>query len=65
MLFRLGTEMAQFHTQISKARVDLEQQTIEAASTSEAVNFITDVQSLKRKMKAWDKEVASFKDGQR
>ena len=57
--------MAQFHTQISKARVDLEQQTIEAASTSEAVNFITDVQSLKRKMKAWDKEVASFKDGQR
>ncbi len=61
----LSTEMTTFHSQISKARVDLEQQTIEAASTSEAVNFITDVQSLKRKMKNWEKQVGSFKEGQR
>ena len=61
----LGNEMSQFHTQIAKARNDLEQQTIEAASTSEAVNFITDVQALKRKMKAWEKQVGTFKDGQR
>ena len=61
----LGNEMSQFHTQISKARVNLEQQTIEAASTSEAVNIITEVQSLKRKMKSWEKQVGSFKDGQR
>jgi dynein heavy chain 1 len=38
--------------------VALEQQTIEAASTSEAVNFITEVQSLKRKMKSWEKQVS-------
>ena len=61
----LGNEMTQFHSQISKARVNLEQQTIEAASTSEAVNIITEVQSLKRKMKSWEKQVGSFKDGQR
>ncbi len=61
----LANEMTTFHTQISKARVDLEQQTIEAASTSEAVNFITEVQSLKRKMKSWERQVVSFKDGQR
>jgi dynein heavy chain 1 len=61
----LGTEMTTFHGQIAKARVELEQQTIEAASTSEAVNIITDVQNLKRKMKAWEKQVATYKDGQR
>jgi dynein heavy chain 1 len=40
----LGTEMSTFHTQVSKSRSELEQQTIEAASTSDAVNFITYVQ---------------------
>lgn len=47
----LGNEMTSFHTQISKSRSDLELQTIEAASTSDAVSFITYVQSLKRNMK--------------
>ncbi|TRY63473.1 hypothetical protein TCAL_02090 [Tigriopus californicus] len=61
----LGQEMTQFHAQISKARSDLEMQTIDAAATGDAVNFITDVQSLKRKMKVWDKQVGTFKDGQR
>ena len=54
----IGQEMVQFHSQIAKARTDLEIQTIEAASTSDAVNFITEVQQLKRKMKAWDKQVS-------
>ena len=40
----LGNEMSEFHSQVSKSRVDLEQQSVEAASTSEAVNFITYVQ---------------------
>ena len=40
----LGSEMSGFHAQIAKARAELEQQTLEAASTSEAVNIITDVQ---------------------
>ena len=40
-----------------KARTDMEQQTIEGASTSDAVGFITVVQSLKRKLKNWEKNV--------
>jgi dynein heavy chain 1 len=43
----------------------MEQQTIEAASTSEAVNFITYVQGLKRKIKSWEKQVTLYRDGQR
>ena len=35
----------------------MEQHSIEGASTSEAVGFITVVQSLKRKLKNWDKNV--------
>ena len=57
--------MASFHTSVSKSRSDLEQQTIEAASTSDAVNFITYVQSLKRKMKNWEKQVNTYREGQR
>lgn len=40
-----------------QARTDMEQQTIEGASTSDAVGFITVVQSLKRKIKNWEKSV--------
>ena len=61
----LGNEMSEFHIQVSKSRGDLEQQTVEAASTSEAVNFITYVQGLKRKMKGWEKQVNVYRDGQR
>nr|QVD39637.1 Dynein heavy chain, cytoplasmic [Schistocerca gregaria] len=60
----LGNEMAQFHSQVSKSRSELEQQSIEAASTSDAVTFITYVQSLKRKMKAWEKQVDVYSEGQ-
>ena len=38
---------------------------METASTSEAVAFITHVQSLKRKLKSWDKQVEVFKSGQK
>ncbi|XP_034944602.1 dynein heavy chain, cytoplasmic isoform X1 [Chelonus insularis] len=61
----LGNEMASFHAQVSKSRSDLEQQSIEAASTTDAVGFITYVQSLKRKMKAWEKQVDVYREGQR
>lgn len=47
----LGNAMASFHTNVSKSRNDLELQSIEAASTSDAVTFITYVQQLKRNMK--------------
>lgn len=43
----------------------MEQQSIEAASTSDAVTFITYVQSLKKQMKAWEKHVELYKESQR
>ncbi|XP_026482181.1 dynein heavy chain, cytoplasmic isoform X8 [Ctenocephalides felis] len=61
----LGNEMATFHTQVSKSRYELEQQSIEAASTSDAVSFITYVQSLKREMLQWDKQVEVYREAQR
>ncbi|CAH0551344.1 unnamed protein product [Brassicogethes aeneus] len=61
----LSNEMATFHTNVSKSRSDLEQQSIEAASTSDAVTFITYVQQLKRNMKAWEKQVEVYREGQR
>jgi len=54
-----------FIPKVSKSRGDMEQQTVEAASTSEAVNFITYVQGLKRKMKSWEKQVNLYREGQR
>lgn len=61
----LGCEMAHFHSNVSKSRSELEQQSIDTASTSDAVSFITYVQSLKRKMKSWEKQVDLYKEGQR
>lgn len=61
----LSNEMHTFHGQVSKSRSDLELQSIEAASTSDAVTFITYVQSLKRNMKTWEKQVEIYREGQR
>ena len=40
-----------------QARTDLEQHSVEGASTGDSVTFITFVQSLKRKTKTWEKNV--------
>ncbi|XP_057661058.1 dynein heavy chain, cytoplasmic isoform X2 [Diorhabda carinulata] len=61
----LSNEMTTFHANVSKSRSELELQSIEAASTSDAVSFITYVQQLKRNMKAWEKQVDIYKEGQR
>lgn len=61
----LGTEMTTFHSKVSKSRNDLELQSIEAASTSDAVSFITYVQSLKKEMLVWDKQVEVYREAQR
>ena len=61
----LGTAMADFHGNIGKARSELEQQTINVEFTSHAVNFITYVQGLKRKMRGWEKQVDVYREGQR
>ncbi|KAL7038933.1 hypothetical protein ACKWTF_009751 [Chironomus riparius] len=61
----LSNEMGTFHSKVSKSRTDLEQQSIEAASTSDAVTFITYVQSLKKEMLVWDKQVEVYREAQR
>lgn len=61
----LSNEMSTFHSKVSKSRTDLEQQSIEAASTSDAVTFITYVQSLKKEMLVWDKQVEVYREAQR
>ena len=38
-----------------QSRTDLEQHSVEGSSTSDSVSFITFVQSLKRKLKNWEK----------
>ncbi|XP_065684969.1 cytoplasmic dynein 1 heavy chain 1 isoform X1 [Hydra vulgaris] len=62
---RLGEEISDFFVNVSKARSDLEQQSLEVASTAEAVTFITYVQGLKRKIKLWEKSVMEFREGQK
>ncbi len=61
----LSNDLQDFHTQVSKARTDLEVQSIEVVSTSEAVSVITYVQALKRKLKDWEKKVDCFGEAQR
>ncbi|KAF4101796.1 hypothetical protein G5714_016596 [Onychostoma macrolepis] len=61
----LGNNMQDFHSQISKSRQELEQHSVDTASTSDAVTFITYVQALKRKIKQFEKQVDMFRNGQR
>ncbi|PIK60017.1 putative cytoplasmic dynein 1 heavy chain 1 [Apostichopus japonicus] len=62
---RLGSEMAEFHAALSKSRTELEQHSVDTASTSDAVSFITYVQNLKRKHRAWEKQVLTYQGGQK
>ncbi|TPX59802.1 hypothetical protein PhCBS80983_g02245 [Powellomyces hirtus] len=62
---KLGVSMRAFHTEVSKARTDLEQQSVDGTSTTEAVAFITFVQSLRRKLNAWGEEGQVFKSSQK
>lgn len=61
----LGSQMTSFHTEVAKSRTDLENQSIETSSTSEAVGLITYVQTLKKKMLEWEDKVKIYKEGQR
>ena len=53
----LGTEMGVFYGDVSKSRNELEGQSVDAATTSEAVGFITYVQGLKRNTNKWQGQV--------
>ena len=61
---RLGNRMRDVHAEIEKARKHLETQSSDASSTSQAVNFITVVQSCKRNVKLWEPEIDMFRQGQ-
>ncbi|TKA59707.1 Dynein heavy chain, cytoplasmic, partial [Cryomyces minteri] len=61
---RLGIRMTEGHADIAMARCDLEGQSLEISSTTQAVKFITTVQQCKRKVKAWGPEVEVFRQGQ-
>ncbi|KAA8570854.1 hypothetical protein EYC84_000245 [Monilinia fructicola] len=61
---RLGNRVREVYAEIEKARRDLEVQSLEASSTAQAVQFITIVQTCKRKVKAWGPEVETFRQGQ-
>jgi len=54
---QLGAEMQDFYASLRKNRQQLEQQSVDAASTSEAVGFITYIQGLKRHIKPWEGQV--------
>ena len=46
-------------------RSDLENHVVDAATTSEAVGFITLMQELKRKMRSWEQQVEVFRAGEK
>ena len=46
-------------------RSDLESHVVDAATTSEAVGFITLMQELKRKMRSWEQQVEVFRAGEK
>jgi dynein heavy chain 1 len=60
---RLGNRVRDVHSEIEKARKDLEVQSLEASSTAQAVQFITIVQTCKRRVKAWGPEIEIFRQG--
>lgn len=61
---RLGFRAREVYSEIEKARKDLEIQSLEASSTAQAVQFITIVQTYKRKTKLWKPEINVFRQGQ-
>jgi dynein heavy chain 1, cytosolic len=61
---KLGLRMREVHHDISTSRKELEGQALGAASTAQAVAFITVVQKCRRKAKAWEPEMETFRQGQ-
>lgn len=62
---KLSAAMREVHAAVAKARVELEQHSIEGSSTAQAVTFITFVQDLKRKTKVWQPQIELFGTGQK
>ncbi|KAJ3101821.1 hypothetical protein HDU97_001047 [Phlyctochytrium planicorne] len=62
---KLGVSMKDFFAVVSKARSELEMQSIEGNSTAEAVGFITFVQDLKRKVPQFTADIDIFRQSQK
>ena len=61
---KLSDRMRDVYADVEKARRDLEGQSLETASTAQAVSFITVVQQCKRKVQIWEPEIEGFRQGQ-
>lgn len=62
---KLGAAISEMYAKISKARLDLEQHSIESSTTAATVTFITLVQDLKRNVKKWAPLIEIFSTGQK
>lgn len=62
---KLGATIRETYANISRARTELEQHSIEGSSTAQAVSFITFVQDLKRKVEKWAPQIELFGSGQK
>ncbi|KKY18692.1 putative dynein heavy chain [Phaeomoniella chlamydospora] len=60
---KLGGNIAETCNDIKTARTELENQTLEASSTAQAVSFITLVQQCKQRAKVWEPKVETFRHG--
>jgi dynein heavy chain 1, cytosolic len=60
----LGNRMVEVYADMRRARLELENQSLEASSTAQAVAFITTVQQCKRNAALWGPQVEIFRQGQ-
>ena len=60
----LGARMSEMLTELKRSRTELENQSLEASSTAQAVAFITTVQHCKRNATLWEADVDVFRQGQ-
>lgn len=59
-----AARMVDVYADLQRARKDLEGQSMQASSTSQAVSFITVVQMCRRNAKVWEPEMDTFRQGQ-
>ncbi|CAB4481707.1 unnamed protein product [Rhizophagus irregularis] len=62
---KIADSMREFNTNVSHARNDLENKSMESDNTSEALELFIFVQDLNRKVAKWEQDVEIFKNGQK
>ncbi|KAJ3265095.1 hypothetical protein HDU77_006529 [Chytriomyces hyalinus] len=61
----LSNSMKEFFAGLTKSKSELEQRSVEGTSTADAVEFITFVQDLKKKLVSWGEDVELFKTSEK